>query len=91
MLPLVPILFLAYAVLYAFAQPIQSGFVEQSVQDAIAMPVARALVEPSHDISVFKSRRPETISVSVDTQLNVGEKKGFFHECRSASPACSEG
>lgn len=95
MLPLVPIVFLAYAVLYAFAQPIRPGFIEQSVQDAIAIPrsLPVAMIDPVSTPASDLVKREElpTIHISAAHIQETGENKGFFHECKTASPSCSEG
>jgi len=101
MLPLIPILMLAYGVLYAFALAIPKGFVEMDVRDAIAAPQALPLkigipISTPNTVTsratlepmAKRSTDPNVLAIDVRTQ-STGENVGFYHSCHAASPSCS--
>ena len=47
MLPMIPLLVLAYAVLYAFAAAIPHGYVELQAQEALSLSIAPAVISPT--------------------------------------------
>lgn len=100
MLPLIPILFLAYGALYAFALAIPKGFVEMDVRDAISaplplkigIPIAPSVPVARRSIFTTESKRNKfrnTLSLNVEKE-RTGENVGFYHACKAASPSCSD-
>jgi len=101
MLPLIPILMLAYGVLYAFALAIPKGFIEMDVKDAIAAPRALPLKigipistpdtvtrRSTSGLNVERNIDPSVLAIDVQTE-STGENVGFYHSCQAASPSCS--
>ncbi|GAB7338568.1 hypothetical protein MBLNU457_5311t1 [Dothideomycetes sp. NU457] len=98
MLVLFPILVLAYGVLYAFAAPIPRGMVEMNVRDAIlppvhfpkiGIPISSNSQVASTDYVKRSITDPEAIVAQIANPAT-SENVGFYHRCRSASPACSD-
>lgn len=98
MLVLFPILILAYGVLYAFAVPIPRRAVEMSLEEAllptvplpkIGIPIVSNSRAVPTDYVERSITEPEAIFVRIANPATA-ENVGFYHRCRSASPACSD-
>jgi len=95
MLVLFPILMLAYGVLYAFASPIPQGSIQMDVRDALVpskLPLKIGIPISSNSQSYVK-RSPSDLDPDTFAARNSNpttwENVGFYHSCKSASPACS--
>jgi len=89
---------LAYGVLYAFAAAIPRAAIDMNIREAvlpsaplpkIGIPISSNSQVASTDYVKRWATEPEAI-VARNANPATSENIGFYHRCRSASPACSD-
>ena len=87
---------LAYGVLYAFASPIPQGYIQMDARDALVpskLPLKIGIPISSNSQTYVKRSPSASDSDTVAAKNNnptTWENVGFYHSCKSASPACSD-